>query len=126
MAEPYPDDVIADELRRILPDVAELDVMKRTASILAALTDAHYEWVHTSKLGVRCWNADKPHRCPGCHAVAVDLERPSSLRVYTCCRCGSRFARWPRLARLLPDVGIRCSEHAPAPSPGRTTADEPR
>jgi hypothetical protein len=58
------------------------------------------------------WNDDKKHRCPACHAVTVDLERPRSWRVYTCCRCGTRFTRWPRLARLLPEAGVRCSEQA--------------
>lgn len=57
------------------------------------------------------WNPDKPHRCPSCHAVAVDQERPRPTRVYTCCRCGVRFTRWPRLARVLRDVGVACSEH---------------
>jgi hypothetical protein len=59
------------------------------------------------------WNYDKPHRCPECHAITIDLEAPRSWRVYTCCRCSCRFARWPRLAWLLPKVGIRCSEHRP-------------
>lgn len=58
------------------------------------------------------WNTDKPHRCPACHAVAVSSESPRSTRVYTCCRCGTRFTRWPRLARLLSDAGICCGEHA--------------
>lgn len=57
------------------------------------------------------WNTDKPHRCPDCHAVAVSIETPRSWRVYTCCRCATRFTRWPRLARLLPDAGIFCGEH---------------
>lgn len=57
------------------------------------------------------WNTDKHHRCPACHAVAIDMERPARRRVYTCCRCRTRFTRWPRLARFLPEAGIRCSEH---------------
>jgi hypothetical protein len=57
------------------------------------------------------WNFDKPHRCPECHAIAVDLERPKSWRIYTCCRCTTRFTRWPRLAWLLPDAGAMCSHH---------------
>ncbi|MFD7541282.1 MULTISPECIES: hypothetical protein [unclassified Streptomyces] len=60
------------------------------------------------------WNAGKRDRCPDCHTVAVDTGRPVWWRVYTCCRCATRFARWPRLARLLPDAGIRCTEHRPA------------
>lgn len=59
------------------------------------------------------WNVSKPHRCPECHAIAVDMERPSRWRVYTCCQCNTRFARWPRLARVLRDAGIRCSYHQP-------------
>ncbi|MFJ3283332.1 hypothetical protein [Streptomyces halstedii] len=59
------------------------------------------------------WNTDKPHRCPDCHTVAIDMEKPKSYRVYTCCRCGTRFTRWPILAFMLPRVGIRCTEHAP-------------
>lgn len=58
------------------------------------------------------WNADKPHRCPDCHAVAIGSGTPRWWRVYTCCRCGSRFARWPHLARLLSDAGAACGEHA--------------
>lgn len=63
---------------------------------------------------VQRWNEDKKHRCPRCHAVAVDLEQPSRWKVYTCCRCSTRFSCFPRLGLLLPDVGVRCSEHAPA------------
>lgn len=68
------------------------------------------------------WNFDKPHRCPACHAIAVDMDHPpKSWRIYTCCRCATRFTRWPRLGRLLPNAGIRCSEHRPArPTPRRT------
>lgn len=60
---------------------------------------------------VQRWNHDKPHRCPECHAIAVGVERPRWWRIYTCCRCAARFTRWPRLARVLPDAGIRCGEH---------------
>lgn len=59
------------------------------------------------------WNEDKKHRCPQCHAVTVDMERPKSTRVYTCCRCESRFTRWPRLALLMRNAGVMCSEHRP-------------
>jgi ribosomal protein L37AE/L43A len=62
------------------------------------------------------WNIDKNHRCPECHAVAVDMGRPRSSRVYTCCRCGVRFTRWPRLAWLMRDVGVQCSVHRDPPS----------
>lgn len=48
-------------------------------------------------------NRDKPHRCPNCWAVAIrHPDRPRWWRVHTCSRCGARFTRWPRLARLLP------------------------
>lgn len=57
------------------------------------------------------WNADKPHRCPSCHTVAIDVGRPRRLTVYTCCRCGARFTCWPKIAALLPDSGVVCSEH---------------
>lgn len=60
---------------------------------------------------VTSWNHDKPHRCPGCHAVAVSAERPRRTRIYTCCQCGTRFARWPRLWRFLADAGVRCTDH---------------
>jgi len=57
------------------------------------------------------WNGDKPHRCPNCHAVAVDMELPKSWRIYTCCTCGARFARWPWLTPALHEAGIRCRYH---------------
>lgn len=66
---------------------------------------------------VLAWNADKPHRCPACHAVTVTAERPRPWRVYTCCRCGARFAGWPRLAPLLSRAGVRCAEHHPKKEP---------
>ncbi|MFC8372762.1 hypothetical protein ACFUIT_33195 [Streptomyces sp. NPDC057239] len=52
------------------------------------------------------WNADKPHRCPRCHTITVDS--PSSREVYTCCNCGTQFARFPRLQRALRHAGITC------------------
>ncbi|MFB8122058.1 hypothetical protein ACFVG1_12795 [Streptomyces bacillaris] len=57
------------------------------------------------------WNVGKPHRCPECHAVAIDMEAPKSWRIYTCCRCATRFTRWPTLAFVLPHTGVRCTEH---------------
>lgn len=61
---------------------------------------------------VHKWNSDKPHRCPQCHAVAVDMPLPChSLWVYTCCGCGILFTRWPFLAKILPSAGVRCSYH---------------
>lgn len=62
---------------------------------------------------IRRWNADKPHRCPECHAVAIDMERPSRWKSYRCCRCGIRFARSPRLAGVLPYAGVMCSVDRP-------------
>lgn len=62
-----------------------------------------------------CWNDDKPHRCPSCHAVA-DPDRRCKWAVVTCCRCGVRFTRWPRIARLLPKAGVVCPEHRPTPT----------
>ena len=62
-------------------------------------------------LPVTAWNEDKPHRCPRCHAVAIDMERPRPWRVYECCRCAARFTRWPRLAPVLPSAGVMCPGH---------------
>jgi hypothetical protein len=62
------------------------------------------------------WNVDKKHRCPKCHAIVIHHGPPSRWRVYRCCRCGARFARWPRLAPLLPVTDCDSDEHA-APSP---------
>lgn len=69
------------------------------------------------------WNTDKPHRCPQCHTVVVNgtlshLRRPrflstysaSSWAVYECCRCKTRFTRWPWLAVLLPVRGCNAEE----------------
>lgn len=67
-----------------------------------------------AELPVARWNDDKPHRCPRCHAVAIDTGRLRPWLVYSCCRCSARFARWPWLARVLPFAGIRCSEHRKA------------
>lgn len=57
------------------------------------------------------WNDDKPHRCPECHTVTV-FGKPSSLAVYTCCQCLTRFTRWPVLAFALPHAKSHCSGHA--------------
>ncbi|PRX91930.1 hypothetical protein [Allonocardiopsis opalescens] len=67
---------------------------------------------------VERWDLDKPHRCPRCWACAV-VGRPRfrSLRVYTCCRCGTRFARWPRLARVLIWSPLLCGEHTEVETP---------
>lgn len=56
------------------------------------------------------WNEDKPHRCPQCHVVAIDMEKPSKWRVYECCSCGTWFAG-TKVAKLLPFKGVRCSVH---------------
>lgn len=60
----------------------------------------------------RRWNVDKRHRCPKCHAIVVHYATVSSWRAYVCCRCVTRFARWPRLAWLLPTRPCDSEEHA--------------
>jgi len=63
---------------------------------------------------IQRWNPSKPHRCPQCHAVTVDLPLPlRSIWVYRCCTCSARFTRWPRLSWVLPRIGSRCSYHQP-------------
>lgn len=59
------------------------------------------------------WNRDKPHRCPECHAIAVATERPKGGRIYRCCTCGQRFAKWPGLP-FQKQMPILCGdpEHA--------------
>lgn len=56
------------------------------------------------------WNRDKPHRCPACHAITLPTA-PSPWRVYTCCTCAAWFSGFPRLARILPKVGVTCVDH---------------
>lgn len=52
------------------------------------------------------WDINKPHQCPQCgHDTVAD---PSRWEVYTCCNCGTRFARFPRLQRFLRHAGITC------------------
>lgn len=67
-------------------------------------------WDGATEAVVMRWNSDKKHRCPWCHAVTMQ-QPPSSLAVYQCCRCGTRFTRWPAVAWLLPDKGVVCPEH---------------
>jgi ribosomal protein L37AE/L43A len=55
------------------------------------------------------WNADKPHRCPSCHASTVTIERPRERVVYTCCRCGTRFSSDPN--NETETAGVMCAEH---------------
>lgn len=49
---------------------------------------------------MRQWNADKPHRCPGCHRVwtwlpdGTELSRPRWWRRNECTYCGLTFAGW--------------------------------
>lgn len=58
------------------------------------------------------WNADKPHRCPACHAVAVRWPNVAVWwRRYRCPNCAVTFARFPWLAWLLPLT----EEPAPVP-----------
>jgi hypothetical protein len=61
------------------------------------------------------WDDDKPHRCPYCN-TAPDVGPPTSLAVYECCRCSTRYARWPRLAWLLPIR--RCADIERGECPG--------
>lgn len=54
------------------------------------------------------WNSANggTYACPRCnHDTAAD---PTSWKVFTCCNCGTRFARFPRLQRFLRHVGITC------------------
>ena len=59
----------------------------------------------TQRAGVEFWNWDKPHRCPECHTIVTDGGardlRDTWNALYECCRCGTLFARWPRLATDL-------------------------
>lgn len=52
------------------------------------------------------WYANKAFQCPRCRHDTV--TSPSVWEVYTCCNCGTRFARFPRMQRLLRHVGITC------------------
>ena len=52
------------------------------------------------------WDINKPHQCPQCHHDTV--ADPSRWEVYMCCNCTTRFARFPRLQRLLRHVGVTC------------------
>lgn len=88
--------------------------MNAEVCVCIALEAEGFHIVSGGELPTARWNADKRRRCPRCHAVAVDMGRPRSWLVYECCRCASRFTRWPRLAALLPFAGIRCSEHREA------------
>ncbi|MER0476765.1 hypothetical protein ABR737_00030 [Streptomyces sp. Edi2] len=52
------------------------------------------------------WQTGATYACPRCnHDSAAD---PTSWKVFTCCNCGTRFARFPRLQRFLRHVGITC------------------
>jgi hypothetical protein len=89
--------------------------MAAETCVAVTLEKHGFHVVPGAELGVQRWNEDKRHRCPLCHAVAVDMGPARSWRVYECCRCAARFTRWPWLARLLPFAGVRCSEHAEVP-----------
>lgn len=58
------------------------------------------------------WDFNMPHRCPLCHVVAVQ-GKASRWGSYTCCRCGTEFARFPRFP--WPRRGVVCPEHRKAP-----------
>lgn len=52
------------------------------------------------------WFSNKTYQCPQCHHDTV--ASPSRWEVYTCCNCATRFARFPRLQRVLRHVGVTC------------------
>ncbi|MGW4951467.1 hypothetical protein [Streptomyces parvulus] len=52
------------------------------------------------------WNSNKAFQCPRCGHDTV--ASPSRREVYTCCNCATRFARFPRLQRILRHVGVTC------------------
>ncbi|MFE7077119.1 hypothetical protein ACFU96_44245 [Streptomyces sp. NPDC057620] len=65
------------------------------------------------------WNSNKAYQCPRCRHDTV--ANPSRWQVYTCCNCGTRFARFPRLQRFLSHAGITCewcTERHPVPVDG--------
>ena len=66
------------------------------------------------------WNINKAYQCPQCgHDTVAD---PSRWEVYTCCNCGTRFARFPRLQRFIRHAGITCevcTERIPVPLDGQ-------
>ncbi|MFB8407835.1 hypothetical protein [Streptomyces sp. NPDC055912] len=66
------------------------------------------------------WNSNTSFSCPQCnHDTAAE---PTRWEVYTCCNCGTRFARFPRLQRFLRHVGITCefcTEEHPVPVDGK-------
>ncbi|MET8411708.1 hypothetical protein ABZV34_27045 [Streptomyces sp. NPDC005195] len=66
------------------------------------------------------WNINKPHQCPQCAHDTVAV--PSRWEVFTCCNCGTRFARFPRLQRFLHHTGITCevcTQRIPVPVDGQ-------
>ncbi|MFF9436682.1 hypothetical protein ACF1BP_23450 [Streptomyces sp. NPDC014735] len=66
------------------------------------------------------WNSNASYACPQCNHDTV--AAPSSWEVYTCCNCGTRFSRFPRLQRFLRHVGITCefcTERHPVPVDGK-------
>ncbi|MFE6274081.1 hypothetical protein ACFVQ9_35430 [Streptomyces goshikiensis] len=66
------------------------------------------------------WNSNTSASCPRCDHDTV--ANPTSWEVYTCCNCGTRFARFPRLQRVLRHVGITCefcTERHPIPVDGQ-------
>ncbi|MFF8786943.1 hypothetical protein [Streptomyces sp. NPDC015125] len=66
------------------------------------------------------WYRHKTFQCPQCNHDTV--ANPSSWEVYTCCNCGTGFARFPRLQRFLRHVGITCefcTERHPVPVDGK-------
>jgi hypothetical protein len=78
---------------------------------------ADHWWTHPA-WGVQRWNGDKPHRCPNCHSLA-DTGDPTWRALAVCCRCGTRYTRWPVLAPLLPVR--RCGDIGRGTCPHQTT-----
>ena len=62
--------------------------------------------------GVLLWNADKPHRCPDCHASTVTVEDFCWWKVYNCCMCGVYISRFPRISGFLKPAGTACASHS--------------
>jgi hypothetical protein len=52
------------------------------------------------------WARGATYACPRCNHDTVGVF--SSWVVSTCCNCGTRFARFPRLQRFLRHVGVTC------------------
>ncbi|MBB5081298.1 hypothetical protein [Nonomuraea endophytica] len=93
---------------------------RQVVKVAAEEAAAHHRQWHRANPGkewtrlpepVMEWNNDKPHRCPACHTIAVDLDgHPQAGWIYTCCACKTRFADDPGDS-LLREAGSCCTEH---------------